>query len=96
MENAYSILAECIRIMPSVKTALEPFAKRSSISVDAAVALVLISDFKGSEDYISDSVKSELSDSGLCEYNENGISVTGKGAILAKSFAYIIKKCTNY
>lgn len=96
MENAYSILAECIRVLTSVKTELEPYAKRSSISSDAAVALVLIADFKESENYIPDSVKSELSDSDLCEYNENGISVTGKGAILAKSFANILKKHTNY
>jgi len=93
MENAYNILSECLRILPSVKTALEPFAKRSSISADAAIALVIISDFQGFKNYIDPKIKSELSDSGLCEYNENGISVTGKGAILAKSFANVIAKC---
>lgn len=95
MENAYNILVKFNKAVPEIKKSLLPLSKRSLISVDAALMLVILCEFPELLLYFEESVKAELICRGFAEYNEDKLTATSKGEILAKSFIAAIKKL-NY
>lgn len=92
MENTYGIWKSFFTALPKIKQKLELPAKRSGIDTDAALYLILLLDFSDDALNIPDKLKNEIINKGLAEYNGNSMSLTGKGAILAKSFVISLEK----
>lgn len=76
--------------LPKYRQKLAPIADRSGISADSAILLTLIYEFKELSLPIDNELYNELISKGLLIQN-NGYNVTGKGAILAKSFVELRK-----
>ena len=69
---------------------MESVSKRSGISVDAAILLTVIYENNNQNLPVEKCLYKELYEKGLITEIDGG-TVTGKGAILAKSFAEIRK-----
>ncbi len=92
MENLYNIWNLFWKSYPDIKSSVSPFAKRSGLSEDAALFLMLIYEFGDTDIPIDKSVTDELCEKGLAKIDGGEYTVTGKGAILAKSFCGVLSK----
>ena len=92
MSSFYGDWKKFFEILPELKFKIEPLAKRSGISTDSALYLVLLADFSDKDLIIPDSLREILISRSLAEYTECGLKLTGKGAILAKSFIQYLEK----
>lgn len=78
------------KYLPIIREKMEPVSKRSGISADAAILLTVIYENNNTNLPIEKYLYKELFDKGLISEIDGG-AVTGKGAILAKSFSEIRK-----
>lgn len=75
-----------------IASAVSAAAKRSGLTADEALSLILLNEFPEKADLLDTPVAEKLFLSGLAQMRENAITVTGKGAILAKSFVTSLSK----
>lgn len=68
--------------LPQLETYLEPIAKRSGLTSKEAIVLMVLSDYKNISDLFNQSIFNCLKAKGLIT---DDLSLTGKGAIIAKS-----------
>ena len=86
MESLYSEFKNFFEILPKIKSIIEPYAKRSSLTSKQALLLMVINDFNEFDlSLYSDDIK-VLANLGLITENNGKNIITGKGAILVKSF----------
>lgn len=78
--------------LPEIRKALEPSAKRSGISSDAALLLTVLNEFPDISLPTDIKLINELAARGLIILNEGKPTVTSKGAILSKAFEGVRKK----
>ena len=75
--------------LPVVREKLEPYAKRSGISVDSAILLTVYADFPDLFLPVKDEFIEELKKVGFIKIEEGNPILTSKGSILSKSFMQI-------
>lgn len=92
MAELYNIWNSFFNSVADIKNGIEPTAKRSGLTADTALLLIIINDYPEINIPISENLIKTLCDKGLTEYTEKGFKVTSKGAILAKSFELTLKK----
>lgn len=92
MAELYNIFDAFFKALPEIKNKMDAVAKKNGL--DSSSALLLFSVYSYPENKISSSEISikKLCDKGLVEYTEKGLSVTSRGAILAKSLELAFKK----
>lgn len=78
--------------LSNIKKAVEPFALRSGLSADEALALIIVNDFPETVINLQENFTKMLCEKGLLEYNENGLKLNPKGKIIAKSVKDALKK----
>lgn len=84
--NLYDVWKEFFENLPKISATVEPYAKRSGITTRQALILILLNDFNDFDlTLLSDDIDA-LVELGYIAENNGQISVTGKGAILTKSF----------
>lgn len=92
MTELFNIWDNFFKSIDKIKTGIEPLVKRSGLSVENALILIIINDYPNLTQTVNNFLDNQLFDKGLIEYTDDGLCVTGKGAILAKSLSIVIKK----
>ncbi len=85
MENLVNTFESFFEKIPEFENAVSAVAKRSGLSASAALCLMAIYKFPNTK-LFCDSILNELCQKGLAESLNDSFKITGKGAILAKSF----------
>ncbi|MBR7132890.1 MAG: hypothetical protein IKD04_05105 [Clostridia bacterium] len=88
------ILYLFLKILPKLIESAEPIAKRSGILPQAALLLSVAEAFP---DFAANNEKylSQLLRCGFVKLDNQTVTVTGKGAILAKAVKAAVEKCCN-
>ena len=89
MENNNNIWECFFKNLPILSQAILPHAKRSGISTDSAILLTIYSEFPDISIPVREELVEELKCKGLISVGDGRITVTSKGAILAKAFKQI-------
>ena len=84
--NLYDVWKEFFENLPKISAAVEPYAKRSGITTRQALILILLNYFNDFDLTLVSGHIDALVKLGYIAKNNGQISVTGKGAILTKSF----------
>lgn len=92
MAELYNIWNNYFNSLTDIKKGIEPIAKRSGLTADSALFLIIINDYSSITPCGDENLIKPLCDKGLIEYNESMPLVTSKGAILAKSLSMALKK----
>jgi len=86
------VFATVLSDIPLLCNILEPFAKRSKISSKAAIMLLALNNGTDLSEIFKDTYSAELINSGFAEIKEKNLTITGKGAIFAKSLINTVEK----
>ena len=86
MENLYLEFNNFIKILPQIKSKVEPYAIRSGLTSKQALLLMVINDFSKLDLSLYSDDITVLLKLGLISENNGNNTITGKGAILVKSF----------
>ena len=92
MGNLYNNWSNFWKTIPEIGKILEQPAKRSGLSVEAALLLLALYEHPDTEILINENLKKELCDKGIAEYTEKSLKINSKGAILGKSFKGMLEK----
>ncbi len=92
MAELYNVWNNFFNSLTELKGQIEPIAKRSGLTTDSALLLIIINDYSVITPCADEKIFKMLCDKGLIEYNESKPLVTSKGAILAKSLSMALKK----
>lgn len=91
MAELYNVWNSFWNKMEEIEKIIEPFAKRSMLTSQEALTLIVIGNY-GKLNFIDKNTIDELCKKGLTEYTENGVIATSKGAIIAKSLTGALNK----
>ncbi len=92
MNGLYDIFNSFFNSLAEIKNGLEPIANRSGLTSDEALLLIIINVYSEIDIKTNGNLINQLCERGLTEYTEKRISVTSRGAILAKSLELALKK----
>lgn len=92
MNGLYDIFNSFFNSLAEIKKGLEPIANRSGLTSDEALLLIIINVYSEIDIKTNGNLINQLCERGLTEYTEKRISVTSRGAILAKSLELALKK----
>ncbi len=75
-----------------ISNAIEPFAKRSMLTKEEAIILIIIGNYSLPDYFSNKIIIDKLCQKGLVEYTESELKATSKGAIISKSLITALKK----
>ncbi len=91
MGEIYNLWDDFFKSLPEIKNKIEATAVKNGLDTDSALLLVVISNYSELKFNADQNSIKVLCDKGLCEYNENILKATTRGAILAKSLTMTLK-----
>ena len=92
MGEYYNTFDKFFKALPQIENLMEPFSLKNRLTVDASLLLIVLYSFPELKFGADQNLIKDLCDKGLCECEENSITVTSKGAILAKSLLTALQK----
>ena len=88
----YNIWNDFFKALPEIKSKIELSAKKNGLETESALLLITAYGYPENNVLTNEKFVKQLCEKGLAEYTEKGLTVTSRGAILAKSLESSLKK----